>query len=122
MADEQEETERSKRVGFDFDAFAYVADKGPLTAFGLEGENVDTFWYHSLRIVGMKKGYSCCAGVPGFYLVNKANAPVDTSSVCHTLPASHVASRRRRATCSLWAALQVCAQWQHLRDVHPPPT
>ena len=87
MADEQEETEQSKRVGFDFDAFAYVADKGPLTAFGLEGENVDTFWYHSLRIMGMKKGYSCCAGVPGFYLVNKANAPVDTSSVCHTLPA-----------------------------------
>ena len=86
MADE-EPAQEVEQIPFEFDAYTYIADKGPVTAFGLAGDTPDTVWYHTLRIFGLRAGYSTVAGVPGYYLVNKTNAAEDKAAVSHALPA-----------------------------------
>lgn len=90
MAEAEEEeaaVQTPELIPFDHDAYTCIADKGPITAFGLAGDTADTLWYHTFRIFGLRTGYSTVAGVPGFYLVNKANAAQDAAAVCYSLPA-----------------------------------
>ena len=46
MADE-EPAQEVEQIPFEFDAYTYIADKGPVTAFGLAGDTPDTVWYHT---------------------------------------------------------------------------
>ena len=89
MAEAEEEAgvQTPELIPFDHDAYTCIADKGPITAFGLAGDTADTLWYNTFRIFGLRTGYSTVAGVPGFYLVNKANAAEDAAAVCYSLPA-----------------------------------
>jgi hypothetical protein len=71
---------------FDHERYAYVADKGPVASIALEGEGLDSLSYQTFRIFGLQRGYSMVAGVPGFYIVNKAGKESDCA-VTHDLPA-----------------------------------
>ena len=76
----------STKQKLDTDRYSYVADKGPITALGLSGDN--EIWFETLRIFGLRSGYSSVSGIPGFYLVNTAGMLGDVAPVCtHSLPA-----------------------------------
>ena len=64
--------EEPARQLIDHDSYDFVADKGPITALGLDGEGPETAWFKTFRIFGLRKGYSAVAGLPGHYLVNSA--------------------------------------------------
>ena len=84
---EQPATTMTTRVEFDFESYVYLADKGPMTACGLAGDDPDKVWFQTLRILALRKGYSCFSGMPGYYLVNNHGKEEDQSALAHSLPA-----------------------------------
>ena len=84
---EQPAMNESTVVEFDFDAYQYLADKGPTTAIGLVGDTPDKVWFQTLRILALRKGYSCLSGVAGYYLVNNHGVEEEKAALAHTLPA-----------------------------------
>ena len=85
MADEDEGADQHSglRVTFDVDKYDYVADKGPVASVGLESDG--SFVYQTFRIIGLPKGRSVPAGVPGYYFINTSAG--DDEILLHPLPA-----------------------------------
>lgn len=48
MAEQPNTTMATTRVEFDFESYVYLADKGPMTACGLVGDDPDKVWFHTL--------------------------------------------------------------------------
>ena len=66
----------------------FVADKGCCTRIGLEGDDVDEFWFHTLRIFGLRKGYTIDTDLPGHYLLNTFGLTEEEEAVqAYSLPA-----------------------------------
>lgn len=85
---EEPQAEQTCRVEFDFETYVHVADKGPLTNFGLHDETTGSISFETLRILALRKGFSCLAGVPGHYLLNTHGAQKENQAArTYSLPA-----------------------------------
>ena len=95
----------------------FVADKGCCTRIGLEGDDVDEFWFHTLRIFGLRKGYTIDTDLPGHYLLNTFGLTEDEEAVqAYSLPALlHPIDAGQPALLGL--RLEDCSKWKHLRNV-----
>lgn len=57
-------------VTIDHDTYDYVIDKGPLVNFTVANATGELQSLSSLRIFGLRKGFSEFADLPGHYLCN----------------------------------------------------
>lgn len=72
-------------VTIDEEAYDYVFDKGPLTDFRV-GENGQLESLSSLRVFGLRKGYTEFGELPGHYVMNAWTGQVPVSVQCLEAP------------------------------------
>lgn len=70
----------------DIDTFDYVMDKGPVTDFRV-GENGSLESYCSLRMFGLRKGYTEFGELPGHYFINAWSGGEEKAVQCIQAPA-----------------------------------
>ena len=96
----------------------FVADKGCCTRIGLEGDDVDEFWFHTLRIFGLRKGYTIDTDLPGHYLLNTFGLTEEEEAVqAYSLPALLHPIYQCWAAGIAWATREDCSKWKHLCNV-----
>ena len=81
------EPERPGVVKLDFEKYTFLADKGPLTSIGLLDDTPDTLYFNTLRVMALKKGFSCMSGLKGYYFVNNYGEEEGEAAQGHSLPA-----------------------------------